>query len=102
MEVLPHSEPFDESSARFFCGVKPLLRNLRAFDELSARIFLCEVTPALGIPREAILRCHRDESSVACAQSAIPSPASLEKSPAELHDRTLPDTQQQVLQLCDK
>ena len=39
----PHSEPFDELSARIFCARGP---------------------PALGTPREAILRCHRGESSV--------------------------------------
>ena len=38
-------EPFDESSARIFCEVKPALRNSEPFDELSARI-LCRGSPA--------------------------------------------------------
>ena len=33
-------EPFDESSARIFCGVNPALCNSEPFDELSARIFV--------------------------------------------------------------
>ena len=101
-------EPFDEPSARMKChwraffelselsaeSLRQVARTRKSQEPRKTVVNLLLQWVGSGCPEYAKVNIKWIPE---CAHSAIPSPESPETSPAELHDRTLPDAQKQVL-----